>query len=113
MAIHHCRTCGFAGSEKIKSLKSSALSPRDFRTKADVSTILSKDGGRWGNIPIFYAVYYSAKLSVVKYMFEHNIEGTLNWRSDTGWTLLHCSNLEPNTFATIPYISIWYNRLGD
>ena len=44
----------------------------DVNDTKRMEQMLNTDGGRWGNIPIFYAVYYSAKMSVVKYMFENN-----------------------------------------
>ena len=44
----------------------------DNNNDNQMAQILNIDGGRWGNIPIFYAVYYSARLSVIKFMFENN-----------------------------------------
>ena len=98
--------------EKIKEKKktngtSPGGSKYDVNDTKRMEQMLNTDGGRWGNIPIFYAVYYSAKMSVVKYMFENNKYGTLNWRSDTGWTLLHYAAIW-NQCHLLPYLILAY-----
>ena len=97
--------------EKIKALKSSALSPRDFRTKADVSTILGKDGGRWGNIPIFFMLFVIVRSLALSSTCLNIIWKVLNWRSDTGWTLLHYAAIWNQTHL-LPYLILAYGITG-
>ena len=58
-------------------------------------------------IPVYYAIFYGAKPSVVEFMLEANREGSRDWRSVEGSTLLHVAAWR-NHHAVVPMLLYFF-----